>query len=842
MKYFKCVIIAIIATLLCISGCSKDNLSEITTPTTLRKVINSISISPTSITVTKGQTFLFTAIVDAVGQTAQTVTWTVEGGLSETSISTSGLLTININETTTTLTVIVTSAIDATVYATATVNVVDPLSTVTSVEITPETVSITKGETQQFTAVVIGDYNPSPAVTWSVEGGVLGTIIDNSGILTVSIAEIAETLAVVATSVQDATFSGTATVTVTEPYTPPLVTDVMVTPATATIIRGETQQFSAVVIGENTPPQDVSWSVDTATTGTTIDSNGLLTVDITELANTLTVTATSDFDQNISGTATITVADQPSTVSSVIITPDTAIVGIGTTQMFTAVVHGDYNPPQDVTWTMSGNLSNSTNIHFTSGLLTVAIDETATELTITATSAYDQNYNSNASVSVPQISTIAVTPATPVLDRGSILLFNVSVSGTDGISQNVLWSLQDNYSSSTIITQTGQLTVGNDETAISLTVTATSTYDPSKYGVVTVSLRQVTSVTVTPPAPIVSIGLAYQFSANVIGENVPPQNITWDVAGGEAGTTIDTDGLLTISGTETATALTIIATSVYNTDISGSATVDVAQVIDIVVSPDAQRVLRGDTQHYLSTVSEVNGAPWTVSWSVTGGSSVETVITASGDLSVADDETATVLTVTATSTYNIAISGSTTVRVPQVTGVVLTPSFVNLFRGQSQQYTVEVQGNDDPPQEVDWLVTDGNAFDTFFDRDTRTLTIGQNEIIALFGVRATSRYAFWHAEDAEVHLLYISWMNIDADDNRVARGQSLQLTIEVIASIYTSHEVIWTVEGASAGTTISDSGLLTVASDEPANNITVRARSVDVPNHTATFAVTVTGP
>jgi len=88
--------------------------------------------------------------------------------------------------------------------------------TITSVTVSPSSTSVEKGGTQTFTAIVSGTGAYDNTVTWSVYGGVAGTTIDYSGILTVDIAETAETLTVNAESNGDSGKKGTATVTITD--------------------------------------------------------------------------------------------------------------------------------------------------------------------------------------------------------------------------------------------------------------------------------------------------------------------------------------------------------------------------------------------------------------------------------------------------------------------------------------------------------------------------------------------------------------------------------------------------------------------------------------------------
>lgn len=88
----------------------------------------------------------------------------------------------------------------------------------------------------------------------------------------------------------------------------PGVTSVTVTPASATVAKGASQQMTATVVTTGFAPKSVTWTVTgTEATQSTIDENGMLTVSGAETNTTLTVTATSTFDGTKTGTATITV-------------------------------------------------------------------------------------------------------------------------------------------------------------------------------------------------------------------------------------------------------------------------------------------------------------------------------------------------------------------------------------------------------------------------------------------------------------------------------------------------------------------------------------------------------
>lgn len=88
------------------------------------------------------------------------------------------------------------------------------------------------------------------------------------------------------------------------------VTSVTVSPATATITKGQTLQLKADVEVTGITNKSVVWSIDedSASKNVTINQDGVLKVATTSETTSVTVTATSVFDKTKTGTATITVA------------------------------------------------------------------------------------------------------------------------------------------------------------------------------------------------------------------------------------------------------------------------------------------------------------------------------------------------------------------------------------------------------------------------------------------------------------------------------------------------------------------------------------------------------
>lgn len=88
------------------------------------------------------------------------------------------------------------------------------------------------------------------------------------------------------------------------------VTSVTVSPATATVTKGQTLQLTASVVTTGFANKAVGWAVDSdaEADGVTISSNGTLNIPSNATVTSVTVTAQSIYDSTKTGTAEITIA------------------------------------------------------------------------------------------------------------------------------------------------------------------------------------------------------------------------------------------------------------------------------------------------------------------------------------------------------------------------------------------------------------------------------------------------------------------------------------------------------------------------------------------------------
>ncbi|MDD3336955.1 MAG: SH3 domain-containing protein [Eubacteriales bacterium] len=217
----------------------------------------------------------------------------------------------------------------------------------------------------------------------------------------------------------------------------------------------------------------------------------------------------------------------PGTQTKVAINERAVSVDTGKTAQFTATVTGSTDKP---TWTVSGSTGASMASGIdTNGLLTVAADEKAKELKVTATVG---TIADTVTVTITKpVSTIGITvaPTSASVAVGATQQLTATVTG--GTTNTATWSLSGQKSANTLISTSGLLTVGSDETAASFIATATSTEDTSKTASATITVTGI----VTPEPNLSASNVT--FAEATLGYTAPaPMAITVTNSGLAEGT------------------------------------------------------------------------------------------------------------------------------------------------------------------------------------------------------------------------------------------------------------------------------------------------------------------
>jgi len=259
---------------------------------------------------------------------------------------------------------------------------------------------------------------------------------------------------------------------------------VAVSPSTATIMVGSTQQFTATING--TSDKSVIWDVDGAKGGNSavgsISNTGLYTAP--GATGTHKIGVTSGADSTKSASATVTVVAPQVAVS---VSPASASVTEGASRSFTASVTGTSNTA--VTWSVDGVVNGSVG----AGTITAAGVYTAPSAagvhTVTATSGADTTKHANATVTVtaPTPVAVSISPGTATLNTGGTQQFNATVTGST--NTGVKWSVDDVAGGNGTV---GTVSASGLYTAPAIAgshkVTATSVADASKSASATVTV------------------------------------------------------------------------------------------------------------------------------------------------------------------------------------------------------------------------------------------------------------------------------------------------------------------------------------------------------------------
>ncbi len=503
-----------------------------------------VSVSPDSASLAANSTQQFRAVVS--GTANGDVTWTVTPAVG--SISGAGLYTAPASITSAqTVTVMATSAADPSKSDKAVISLVP----VVSVSLTPSSVSLGAGATQQFVARVSGA--STTAVKWTLSPAV-GSISESGLYTAPASVTAAQNVTVVATSFADNSKSATAVVSLVPNAS------VSLAPASVSLGAGATQQFVARVSSASNTA--VTWSLSPAVG--TITSSGLYTAPASiGSAQTITLKAISTADPSKYDTAVISLIP----AASVSLAPASVSLGAGDTQQFIARVSNTSNSA--VTWSVSPAVGSIT----AAGLYTApASIASAQTITLTATSTADPSKSDTAVISLVPAASISLTPTSVSLGAGATQQFTARVANASNAA--VMWSISPAIGS---ISASGFYTapalIGSAQT---VTVTATSVADPSKSARATISLTvpvsQFVTVRVAPTWYVVHSGASQQFTATVDGAN--DQRVTWNVSG--VGT-ISPSGVYTApSAVTTLQWFTLTATSVANPASTGSAVVILA--------------------------------------------------------------------------------------------------------------------------------------------------------------------------------------------------------------------------------------------------------------------------
>ncbi|MGL1937255.1 MAG: S8 family serine peptidase [Fibrobacterales bacterium] len=573
--------------------------------------VDVINIEPLDATIMEGQTLQYSATgIDQYGD-AITINpaWTTNGG----SFSATGLYTGSAPGAFT-----VTASENGTTAATTiTVNGAPRLD---RIEVSPANSTLVEGSTQQYSVVGFDQYNNTIVVlnpTWTVDGGSIAP----TGLYTAS---AVGSFSVTATL---GTISGSTGVTVSDA---PTLDRIEISPENATIVEGNTLQYSA--IGYDQFGDVIAFTPAWSTDGGSISATGRYTG-----SEDGTFTVTVGYN-GVSQSTSIIVTAAP-TLASIAINPTSATVTVGTTRQYAATGTDQYGNSiaiPSLVWDVLGSAGTINQ----SGRFTATSASNASRITATSGSV---------TAFVPVI-TIAL-PSDVALNKPAKSSTNQSgyyaSSANDG-NDNTRWS---------------SLFLNNQYLEINL---------QGFYNITTSKIKWETAAART-----------YRIDVSEDGQN---WKTAYSTSYGNGGT--DTHNLneekvayIRMYGV---TRTTEWGMSIYTFEVMGTPYVNDPPVLtSIVVSPLASSIKVGETQQYAANAYDQYGDLYLTSfdWTTTAGS-----IDNAGLLTAATEGAATVTATAEGISRNVAV---TVLAAPELASIVMTPASLTIDQYETAQFSAE---------------------------------------------------------------------------------------------------------------------------------------------------------
>jgi len=388
-----------------LNGVSSNDSGNSSVLTVSAAALTRIEVTPTTVSKALGYTQKFTATGVYSDMSTADITTMVSWHSNDNGIATISNNSGNEGEATTVAVGSVTisarhgglSSDDTSTSSTFTVTD----AVLTRIDLSPLTVSLAKGLTQQINAT--GTYSDNTtddvteAATWSSTDGLIASVSDiagNKGLVTAEDVGNA-TISASLDGINSVDGDGDVAMTVTTEE----LTSIAITPDAPSIAKGLTQQMIATGTYTDSSTQDittaVTWTSNTPATATISNASGSKGLVTSVDTGTTTISAALDGvdsgDDGNNETLTVT----PAVLSSIMITPASPSINSGETEQFSATgtysdaTTADITP--SVTWSSSDpDIATISNTSGTKGLATgvaegtVSIDATHTSASINA--------------------------------------------------------------------------------------------------------------------------------------------------------------------------------------------------------------------------------------------------------------------------------------------------------------------------------------------------------------------------------------------------------------------------------------------------------------------------
>ena len=490
-------------------------------------------------------------------------------------------------------------------------------ATVSSLQVSPGSVSIANSTSKAFMAIAVFSDGTSQDVSGSA-----AWVSSNDVVATVDAAGVAQA-ASVGTAVISAQYQGVDSNNANLTVTAATVMNLQVSPGSANLAKGTSQAFMAQALFSDGSSQDVTGQVTWTSSAPAVAS-----IDATGIAQALDV-GSANISATLQGVSSnpVNVSVSGAVVSSVQVSPGSASVAMGTSQDFMAVAVFSDGSSQDVstqaTWSSSNDSIASVNSSgWAQGLAVGSADITAQFQGVTSNTA-------NLTVTPATVITLQVSPVNANLAKGTLQAFVATALFSDGSSQNVT-SLVSWQSSDSTVVSISAAGVAQALEEGSANVKASFLGVDSNTVSVTVSAATVTSVQITPSTASIAKGTNQAFMATATFSDASTQDVTSQVTWQSdtvSVASINSNGVAQGVGMGTSNILARLQGVDSNVVLL---TVTAATITDLQVTPISASIAKGTTQGFTAQATFSDGGVQDVTGIVTWESSDLNIVSING--------------------------------------------------------------------------------------------------------------------------------------------------------------------------------------------------------------------
>ena len=395
-------------------------------------------------------------------------------------------------------------------------------SVVTTISVSPKTASVAVGATEQFQATAQDQHgNVMPAITFNFSSSGSAATVDGTGLAK----GMSPGTATITASASGRSASVSLTV-LAAPAPPPVLTQISVSPAMASIQIGQQQAYTAVGYDQFNNAMSgltFTWASDGSSAIAILNGNMATGV----AAGAVHITASASGIS--SAPASLTVQPPPPALTTIAVTPSAPSILIGGTQQFTAVGY-DQNGASMSGISFAWSSANPGAAAISSTGLASGIAAGSTQITASAQGVESNSTVLTVSRPVSVLNSISVSPVSASIQAGSTQQFIAVGYDQYGNAMSGItfgWSSSDtNVASVTAVNSEGQ-TVG-----VATAVAAGSTQVTASANGVKADVSLVVTAPPPPPPPpavttinivaaneSISVGGTQQFSALALDQN-----------------------------------------------------------------------------------------------------------------------------------------------------------------------------------------------------------------------------------------------------------------------------------------------------------------------------------